>query len=55
VEGHSSRLEKVEDTISELVNKKKDVKKKKKNFYSNNSRAVKGICKNSATPSKYQT
>jgi hypothetical protein len=46
----------VEDKISELKDKI-EIKggKKQKNSWSNNSRAVKGICKNLVTPSKDQT
>jgi hypothetical protein len=46
----------VEDRISELKDKI-EIKKKKKleEILSNNSRAVKGIYKNSETPSKDQT
>jgi hypothetical protein len=54
MEGHSSRIEQAEDRISEL----KDgmvIKGKLKNCHSDNSRPVKGICKNSRTPSKDQT
>jgi hypothetical protein len=47
VEGHSSRLEQVEDRISELEDKTE--------IKDTNRRAVKGICKNSTTPSKDQT
>jgi hypothetical protein len=53
VEGHSSRLEQVEDRISELEDKT-EIKEKKEEILVN-SRAVKGICKNSVTPSKDQT
>jgi hypothetical protein len=53
-EGHS-RLEQVEDRISEPEDNIEIKEKKKKNSYSNNSRAVKGICKNSVIPSKDQT
>jgi hypothetical protein len=44
----------VEDRISEL-NDKIELKKKKTEELLNNSRPVKGICKNSLTPSKGQT
>jgi hypothetical protein len=54
VEYHCSRLEQVEDRISELKIKYK-LKKKQKKILSNNSRALKGICKNSVTPQKDQT
>jgi hypothetical protein len=50
VEGSSSRLKQAEDRISEWK-----LKEKLKNYYSNNSKPVKGICKNSLTPSKDQT
>jgi hypothetical protein len=51
VEDHFSRLEQVEDTILELKYKI-EIEKKQKSCESNNSRPVKGICKNSLTPSK---
>jgi hypothetical protein len=51
VEGQSNRLDEVEGRISELKDKIEIKEKKKKN----NSRTMKGICKNSATPSKDQT
>jgi hypothetical protein len=51
MEGHSGRLEQAEDKISELEDEWK-LKEKLKNYYSNKSRPVKGICKNSLTPSK---
>jgi hypothetical protein len=54
IEGHSSRLQQAEDTISEL-NIKWKLKEKQKSYKTNNSRPVKGICKNSTTPSKDQT
>jgi hypothetical protein len=41
----------VEDRISELEDKI-EIKEKQKKSQSNNARAVKGICKNSVTPSK---
>jgi hypothetical protein len=50
VEGHASRLEQAEDSISELENKIEI--KGKTESYSNNSSPVKGICKNAMTPSK---
>jgi hypothetical protein len=53
VESHSSKLDEVEDRLSGLKDKI-DIKEQK-NSYSNNLRAVKGLCKNSATPLKYQT
>jgi hypothetical protein len=49
VEGQSSRLEQVEDRISELKDKIHIKEKNRKN-----SRAVNRICKNSVTPSKCQ-
>jgi predicted nucleic acid-binding Zn-ribbon protein len=51
MEGHSRRLEQADDRILEI----EDEKEKLKNYYSNNSKPVKGICKNSPTPSKDQT
>jgi gas vesicle protein len=54
VEYCSNRLEQVEDRISELKDKLK-IKEKLKKSYSNHSRPVKGICKNSAILSKDQT
>jgi hypothetical protein len=53
VEGHSSRLEQVEDRISKLKDKIK-IKVKTEEMLVN-SRAVKGICKNSTTSLKDQT
>jgi hypothetical protein len=50
--GHSSRLEQMEDRISELEDK---MEIKGKTEESNNSRPAKGICKNSQTLSKDQT
>jgi hypothetical protein len=46
MEGHSSRLEKAEDRISELKDEM-EIKGKPED----NSRPMKGICKNSLTPS----
>jgi hypothetical protein len=43
-----------EDRLSELEDEM-EIKGKLKNYYSNNSKLVKGICKNSPTPSKDQT
>jgi hypothetical protein len=54
VEGHSSRLEQAEDRISELKDEM-EIKGKTTKYYSNNSKPVKGICKNSLTPSEDQT
>jgi hypothetical protein len=54
MEGHSSRQEQAEDRISELEDERK-IKEKLKNYYSDNSRPVKGMCKNSLTPLKDQT
>jgi hypothetical protein len=51
MEGHFSRLEQEEDRISQL----EDKMEKLKSYYSNNSSPVKGICKNSSTPTKHQT
>jgi hypothetical protein len=53
VEGHSSRLEQVEDRILELEDKI-EIKEITEEFL-DNSRFMKGICKNSVTPSKDQT
>jgi hypothetical protein len=39
----------------ELENEMELKGKSEKNYYSNNSKPVKGICKNSPTPSKDQT
>jgi hypothetical protein len=47
---HSSRLEQVEDRISKLEEKIKIKEKNQKYSYLNNSKAMKGILKNSATP-----
>jgi chromosome segregation ATPase len=54
VEDHSSKLEQVKGRNSELKDKI-EIKEKTEEMLSNNSRAVKGICKNSVTPSKDQT
>jgi hypothetical protein len=43
----------VEDRIFEIEDKI-EIKEKNMKSYSNNSRALKGICKNSVTPSKYK-
>jgi hypothetical protein len=53
MEDHSSRLEQVEDRISELEDKMQ-VKGKTEGLLVNYSRPVKGICKNSLTPLKDQ-
>jgi hypothetical protein len=53
VEGHSSRLEQVEDKISELKDKM-EIKGKTEEIL-NNSSPAKKICKNSPTSSKDQT
>jgi hypothetical protein len=53
VEGQSSRIEQIEDRISEL--EEEMIKVKPKNNQLNNSRPVKRKCKNSLTPSKDQT
>jgi hypothetical protein len=50
MEGHSSRLEQVEDRISELEDEM--VIKGKTEELLDNSRPVKGICKNSKAPPK---
>jgi hypothetical protein len=52
VEGHFSRLEQVEDRISEI--KDKIEIKKKTEIFLVKQLDVKGICKNSVTPSKDQ-
>jgi hypothetical protein len=54
MEGHSSRLEQVEDRISIFEDKVK-IKGKTEELLLKQSRPVKGICKNSSTPSKDQT
>jgi hypothetical protein len=54
MEGHSNRLEQVEDRLSELEDKM-EIKGKTENYYSNNSRCGKRICKNSPILSKDQT
>jgi hypothetical protein len=51
VEDHCSRLEQAEDRISEPEDEM-EIKEKLKNYYSNNSKPVIGINKNSPTPSK---
>jgi hypothetical protein len=51
MEGYSRRLKQVEDRITELEDKVAIIGK----IEANNSRAMKGICKNSLTPSKDQT
>jgi uncharacterized protein involved in exopolysaccharide biosynthesis len=57
MEDHSSRLKQAEDRLSELEDEMeitgKTVTNNRKN--SNNSKPVKGICKNSLTQSKDQT
>jgi hypothetical protein len=53
MEGHVSRLEQVEERMSKLKDKMA-IKGKTKELL-DNSRPVKGICKNSPTPSKDQT
>jgi hypothetical protein len=50
MEGHSSRLDQAEDRITEL--KDEMVIKGKTEELLDNSRPVKGTCKNSMTPSK---
>jgi hypothetical protein len=54
VEGHSSRLEQAEDRISDLEDKM-EIKGKTEEMLVKQSRPVKGICKNSLTPSKDKT
>jgi Fe-S-cluster containining protein len=51
--GHSSRLEKVDDRISELKDKL-EIKAKTEEILVKKSRASKAICKNAATSSKDQ-
>jgi hypothetical protein len=53
MEGHSNRLEQAEDRISELEDEM-EIKRKIEELL-DNSRPVKGICKNSPAPSKDQT
>jgi hypothetical protein len=55
VEDQFSSVEQEEDRISELKDITEIKEKKQKKSWLNNSRAVKGICKNSMTPSKDQT
>jgi chromosome segregation ATPase len=50
--GHSSRLEQVEDRISEFKDKIEIKEKNRKILNQKTSRAVKGIRKNSETPKK---
>jgi hypothetical protein len=54
MERYSSRLEQAEDKISEFEDEM-EIEGKAENYYSNNSKPVKGISKNSLTPSKDQT
>jgi F0F1-type ATP synthase membrane subunit b/b' len=51
MESHFSKLE----PESQNLKMKWKLKEKLKKYYSNNSKPVKGICKNSPTPSKDQT
>jgi chromosome segregation ATPase len=53
VEGHSSRLEQMEDRISVLEDEI-EIKRETKEILVKNSKAMKGICKKSVTPSKDQ-
>jgi hypothetical protein len=53
MEGHSSKLEQAEDRIAELEDEM-EIKGKTKELLLN-SKPMKGICKNSLTPSKDQT
>jgi hypothetical protein len=53
VEGRSSRLDQVEDRISELQDKI-EIKGKTEELLVKQLKPVKGICKNSPTPSKDQ-
>jgi hypothetical protein len=50
VEGHSSRLEQVEDRISEIEDKK-ETKGKTEELLVKQPSPAKGMCKNSPTPS----
>jgi hypothetical protein len=54
MEGHSSSIEEAEDRISEPEDEM-ELKEKLKNYYADNSKPVKGICKNSPMPLKNQT
>jgi hypothetical protein len=54
MEGHSSTLEQAEDRISKLEDEM-EIKRKTEELLVKQSRPVKGICKNSPTPSKDQT
>jgi hypothetical protein len=54
MEGHSSRLEQAKIESKNMKMKWK-LMKNMKSYYSNNSKPVKGICKDSLTPSKDQT
>jgi hypothetical protein len=54
MEVHSSRLQQAEDRISELE-EEMEIKGKLNSYESNNSGPMKGIWKNSLTPSKNQT
>jgi hypothetical protein len=51
VESYSSRLEQLEDRISGFKYKKRH-ESKTEEFLDKDSRAVKGICRNSVTPLK---
>jgi hypothetical protein len=55
MEGHSSRLEQEQNRESQNLKIKWKLTEKLENYYSNNTRPVKGISKNSLTPSKDQT
>jgi hypothetical protein len=54
MKGHFSRLEQVEDRISELEDKM-EIKGKTEELLVRQLNIMKGICKNSPTPSKDQT
>jgi hypothetical protein len=54
MEGHSSRLEQAEDSISELEDEM-EIKGKTEEQLLKQPKPVKGICKNSTTPSKDRT
>jgi hypothetical protein len=54
MEGHSSRIEQMKDSISKLEDEM-GIKGKTEEVLLENSRPVKGIFKNSLTPSKHQS
>jgi hypothetical protein len=51
MDGHSSRLEQAENRISELEDQM-EIKGQTKKLSLKQHKTVKGICKNSSTPSK---